>query len=57
MVLEGGYSLDGLWISTKEVLDVLLDKKLTDFEIGEVAAATELVADEEKKAHSEYWNF
>lgn len=32
---------------------MLVDKKRTDFEIGEVAAAADLVADEVKKAHSE----
>ena len=56
-LLEGGYNLDGLWISTKEMLEELLDKKHTDYDIGDSETqAVELIKNT-KKIHSDYWDF
>jgi acetoin utilization deacetylase AcuC-like enzyme len=55
--LEGGYNLDGLWISTKEVIEELLDKERTEYETGEVATPADSIIDKVKKELSEYWKF
>lgn len=57
LILEGGYNLDGLWISTKEVIEELLDKKRSACEPPENNSEADLIIDKIKKEYSEYWNF
>jgi len=56
-VLEGGYNLDGLWLSTKAVFDELFEVTKTDF--GELDAHTRAddVIAHVKSIHSKYWKF
>lgn len=56
-ILEGGYNLDGLWISTKVVLEELLDKKRSDYKSPEGTTEVDLIADRIKKDYSPYWKF
>ncbi len=56
-ILEGGYNLDGLWISTKEVIEELLDKKHSHYELPEGETHADLIVDKLKKEYSEYWEF
>lgn len=56
-ILEGGYNLDGLWLSTKEVIEELLERKRTDYSdlngITKADNAIRIV----KGVHSLYWRF
>jgi acetoin utilization deacetylase AcuC-like enzyme len=56
-ILEGGYNLDGLWISTKEVIEELLDKRRSSYESPEGPTEADLITDRIKKDYSEYWEF
>jgi len=56
-LLEGGYNLDGLWISTKEMLEELLDKKRSDYSIGDTATKADEVIDNTKRIFADYWTF
>ncbi len=56
-ILEGGYNLDGLWISTKEVIEELLDKKRSSYESPEGPTHADLIIDRVKKDYSAYWKF
>ncbi|MEM7009177.1 MAG: histone deacetylase [Thermodesulfobacteriota bacterium] len=56
-LLEGGYNLDGLWISTKEMLEELLDKKHSDYDIGNVETNADNLIQEVKNAYSAHWKF
>ncbi len=56
-LLEGGYNLDGLWISTKEMIEELLDKKRSSYDIGEADTAADALIEDIKKIYSEYWKF
>ena len=56
-ILEGGYNLDGLWISTKEVIEELLDKKRSDYDIGNNETKADSLIDRIKKIQSDYWEF
>ncbi len=56
-ILEGGYNLDGLWISTKEVIEELLDKKRSDYDVSAETTQADLIVDKLKKEFSEYWEF
>ncbi len=56
-LLEGGYNLDGLWISTKEMIKELLDKKRTSYDIGSASTAADSLIEDIKKIYSEYWKF
>lgn len=56
-LLEGGYNLDGLWISTKEMLEELLDKKCSDYSIGNAATQADELIENTKKIYSDYWTF
>lgn len=56
-LLEGGYNLDGLWISTKEVIEELLDKKRTEYDIGDSKTEVYNLIDNIKKVYSDYWEF
>ena len=57
LILEGGYNLDGLWLSTKEVLDELLEKKRTDYGSLEEKTNADQVIENVKKIHSQFWKF
>ena len=56
-LLEGGYNLDGLWISTKEMLEEMLDKKRTNYDIGDAETNADKLIEDVKKVYSEYWKF
>ena len=56
-LLEGGYSLDGLWISTKEVIEELLDKEKTEYDIGGTQTKVDGLVEDIKKIQSDYWKF
>ncbi len=56
-LLEGGYNLDGLWISTKEVIEELLDKERTDYNIGDSETKVDALIENIKRIHSDYWKF
>ena len=56
-ILEGGYNLDGLWISTKEVLEELLDKKRTPCDSPGEPTGADLIIDRVKKDYSPHWKF
>jgi acetoin utilization deacetylase AcuC-like enzyme len=56
-LLEGGYNLDGLWISTKEMLEELLDKKRSDYDIGDTKTKADDLIENIKKVYSDYWDF
>jgi Deacetylases, including yeast histone deacetylase and acetoin utilization protein len=55
--LEGGYNLDGLWLSTKEVFEELLEKKQTEY--GDIDAQTKAdgVIEQVRQVQSKFWNF
>ncbi len=56
-ILEGGYNLDGLWESTKAVIDELLEKTQTDY--GDLNAETKAdsVIANVKRVQSQFWRF
>lgn len=56
-LLEGGYNLDGLWISTKEVIEELLDKKKTEYKLSVSETNADSLIDKIKKIYSDYWDF
>ncbi len=56
-LLEGGYNLDGLWISTKEVIEELLDKKKTEYKLSVSETNADSLIDNIKKIYSDYWEF
>ncbi|MCK5709191.1 MAG: histone deacetylase, partial [Deltaproteobacteria bacterium] len=56
-LLEGGYNLDGLWISTKEVIEELLDKKKTGYKLSTSETKVDSLIDNIKKVYSDYWDF
>ena len=57
LILEGGYNLDGLWESTKAVIEELLEKTHTDYgDLMEETKADSVIGNV-KKAHSKFWRF
>ena len=56
-ILEGGYNLDGLWLSTKEVFEELLEKRQTDYGDLEAQTGADPIIHQVLKVHSEYWKF
>jgi len=56
-LLEGGYNLDGLWISTKEVIEELLDKKRAKYDLGDSETKVDDLIENIKKVYSDYWDF
>ncbi|MCH8028899.1 MAG: histone deacetylase [Candidatus Dadabacteria bacterium] len=56
-VLEGGYDLDGLWLSTKSVFEELLELNTTDY--GDLDAETKAdgIIGRVEKTLSDYWKF
>lgn len=57
LILEGGYNLDGLWESTKAVIEELLEKTQTDYGNLTEETKADLVIESVKKIHSEFWRF
>lgn len=57
LILEGGYSPDGLWESTKAVIDELLEKTQTDY--GDLTQKTKAdsIIEDVKRVHSRFWRF
>jgi acetoin utilization deacetylase AcuC-like enzyme len=56
-ILEGGYNLDGLWLSNKEVVEELLEKKRTDYcDLSGITKADNAIRIV-KGVHSLYWRF
>jgi acetoin utilization deacetylase AcuC-like enzyme len=56
-ILEGGYNLDGLWLSTKEIIEELLEKRSTQYgDLKEKTNADEII-ENVKKVHSQFWKF
>ena len=56
-ILEGGYNLDGLWESTKAVVEELLEKTQTDYGDLEMETKADSVIENIKKVHSQFWRF
>ncbi len=56
-VLEGGYNLDGLWLSTKTVFEELLELTRTDFGDLDAPTRADSVIDHVKSIQSKYWKF
>ncbi len=56
-ILEGGYNLDGLWVSIKEVVEELMDKKLSDYKLSESNPQIYSIIEDVKKAYTAYWTF
>jgi acetoin utilization deacetylase AcuC-like enzyme len=56
-ILEGGYNLDGLWESTKAVIEELLEKTQTDYGDLKVETKADSIIENVKKRHSQFWRF
>jgi acetoin utilization deacetylase AcuC-like enzyme len=56
-LLEGGYNLDGLWLSVKEVIEELLEKKKTDYVNVEEDTKADNIIESVRKVHGRFWNF
>jgi acetoin utilization deacetylase AcuC-like enzyme len=56
-VLEGGYNLEGLWLSAKSVFEELFGLAKTDY--GNLGAPTKAdsIIEHVKEVHSKYWKF
>lgn len=57
LILEGGYNLEGLWLSTKEVMEELLEKKRTDYGSLEEKTKADQIIENVKKIQSQFWKF
>jgi acetoin utilization deacetylase AcuC-like enzyme len=56
-ILEGGYNLDGLWDSTRRVVEELLEKRKTGYgDLNETTKA-DIVIENVKKVQSRFWRF
>ncbi|MCI0454604.1 MAG: histone deacetylase [Candidatus Dadabacteria bacterium] len=57
LILEGGYNLEGLWESTKAVIEELLEKNKTNY--GDLNAETKAdpMIEKVKRAQSDFWRF
>lgn len=56
-ILEGGYSLEGLWLSTREVIEELIEKKKTDYPPTDLKTSADSIIADVKSTHSQYWKF
>jgi acetoin utilization deacetylase AcuC-like enzyme len=56
-VLEGGYNPDGLWLSTKEVMEELLGKKKTEFVDINGNTRADYTIKEVIKIQNQFWRF
>lgn len=57
LILEGGYNLEGLWESTKAVIEELLEKNKTDYGDLTVKTKVEPIIERVKKVQSAFWRF
>ncbi len=57
LILEGGYNLEGLWESTKAVIEELLEKNKTDYGDLTVETKVEPIIERVKKVQSAFWRF
>ncbi len=56
-ILEGGYNLEGLWLSTREVIEELLEKKVTTYPQTDVKTGADSIIADVKSTQSQYWKF
>jgi acetoin utilization deacetylase AcuC-like enzyme len=56
-ILEGGYSLEGLWLSTREVVEELIEKKKTGYPTTGLKTSADSIIADVKSTHSQYWKF
>lgn len=56
-ILEGGYSLEGLWLSTRAVIDELLEKSKTDYPPADLKTSADSIIAVVKGTQSPYWKF
>jgi acetoin utilization deacetylase AcuC-like enzyme len=56
-VLEGGYSLEGLWLSTRAVIEELIEKKKTPYPSTDLKTNADSIIADVKSTHSHYWKF
>ncbi len=56
-ILEGGYNLEGLWLSTKEVVEELVEKKKTSYSPTDVNTGADSIIADVKSTQSQYWKF
>ncbi|MBI4228286.1 MAG: histone deacetylase [Deltaproteobacteria bacterium] len=56
-ILEGGYNLEGLWLSTKEVIEELIEKKKTSYPETDVKTRADSIIADVKSTHSQFWKF
>lgn len=57
LILEGGYNLEGLWESTKAVIEELLEKNKTDYGDLTVETKVDPIIERVKKVQSVFWTF
>ncbi|MGB7292106.1 MAG: histone deacetylase [Thermodesulfobacteriota bacterium] len=57
LILEGGYNLEGLWLSTREVIEELIEKKKTDYPRTDLTTSADSIIADVKSTHSKYWKF
>lgn len=57
LILEGGYHLEGLWLSTKEVIEELIEKKRTSYPDIAMDTEADSVIAAVKRTHSGFWSF
>jgi acetoin utilization deacetylase AcuC-like enzyme len=56
-ILEGGYSLEGLWLSTRDVIEELIEKKKTDYPPPDLKTGADSIIADVKNTQSQYWKF
>jgi len=56
-ILEGGYNLEGLWLSTKEVIEELIEKKKTSYPDTDVKTRADSIIADVIITHSQFWKF
>jgi acetoin utilization deacetylase AcuC-like enzyme len=56
-ILEGGYSLEGLWLSAREVIEELIEKKKTAYPATDLKTSADSIIADVKSTHSQYWEF
>jgi acetoin utilization deacetylase AcuC-like enzyme len=57
LILEGGYNLEGLWHSTKAVIEELIGKRKTRYEDKDNVTKADMVIEQVKKVQSQFWRF
>jgi acetoin utilization deacetylase AcuC-like enzyme len=56
-ILEGGYNLEGLWESTKAVIEELLEKNKSDYGALKLETNVDPIIERVKKVQSNFWRF